>query len=63
MSKFTNVLDRFEYEDLMQWDKDDLVHSIIDYQHQIGRISDLMGDMEEGALTVFEAIQTIKKVI
>ena len=36
MSKFTNVLDRFEYEDLMQWDKDDLVHSIIDYQHQIG---------------------------
>lgn len=63
MSKFTNVLDRFEYEDLMQWDKDDLVHSIIDYQHQIGRISDSVSEFEDGALTVFEVVKTIKKVI
>ncbi len=29
-------MSEFTYDQLMQWDKDDLVHSIIDYQHQIG---------------------------
>ena len=54
---------KFTYDQLMQWDKDDLVHSIIDYNHQIGRISDLVEEFELGSLTVFEAVQTIKKVI
>ena len=56
-------MSKFTYDQLMQWDKDDLVHSIIDYQHQIGRISDLISEFEDGSLTVFEVVQTIKKVI
>ena len=56
-------MSKFTYDQLMQWDKDDLVHSIIDYQYQIGRISDLISEFEDGSLTVFEAVQTIKKVI
>lgn len=54
---------KFTYDQLMQWDKDDLVHSIIDYQHQIDRVSDSISEFEDGALTVFEVVQTIKKVI
>jgi len=54
---------KFTYDQLMQWDKDDLVHTIIDYQQQIGRISDSIFEFEDGSLTVFEAVQTIKKVI
>jgi len=54
---------KFTYDQLMQWDKDDLVHSITDYQHQIGSISDLISEFEDGSLTVFEVVQTIKKVI
>ena len=54
---------KFTYDQLMQWDKDDLVHSIIDHQYQIGRISDLIFEFEDGSLTVFEVVQTIKKVI
>jgi hypothetical protein len=53
----------FTYAQLMQWDKDDLVHSILDYQHQIGRISDSVYEFENGALTVFGVVKTIKKVI
>lgn len=56
-------MSKFTYDQLMQWDKDDLVHSIIDYQHQIGRINDLIFEFEDGSLTVFEVVQTIKKVI
>ena len=56
-------MSKFTYDQLMQWDKDDLVHSIIDYQYQIGRISDLISEFEDGSLTVFEVVQTIKKVI
>ena len=61
--KTTMMKNKFTYDQLMQWDKDDLVHSIIDYQYQIGRISDLISEFEDGSLTVFEAVQTIKKVI
>ena len=54
---------KFTYEQLMRWDKDDLVHSILDYQHQIGRISDSIFEFEDGALTVFGVVQTIKELV
>lgn len=54
---------KFTYDQLMQWDKDDLAHAILDYQHQIARVSDSISEFEDGSLTVFEAVQTIKKVI
>jgi hypothetical protein len=56
-------MSKFTYDQLMQWDKDDLVHSILDYQHQMGRISDSVFEFEHGALTVFDVVKTIKKVI
>ena len=56
-------MSKFTYDQLMQWDKDDLVHSILDYQHQIGRISDSVYEFENGALNVFGVVKTIKKVI
>lgn len=54
---------KFTYDELMQWDKNDLVHSITDYQHLVWMISDLISEFEDGSLTVFEVVQTIKKVI
>lgn len=56
-------MSKFTYDQLMQWDKDDLVHDILDYQHKMGRISDSVYEFEDGALTVFEVVKTIKKVI
>lgn len=56
-------MSKFTYDQLMQWDKDDLVHSIIDYNHKIGMISDLVEEFEDGSLTVFEVVKNIKKVI
>jgi len=54
---------KFTYEQLMRWDKDDLVHSILDYQHQIGSISDSIFEFEDGALTVFGVVQSIKELV
>jgi hypothetical protein len=56
-------MSKFTYDQLMQWDKDDLAHAILDYQHQVSSMIDLISEFEDGSLTVFEAVQTIKKVI